>query len=147
MANPLATNWSKLYSNPTRHEEALEPHVAALGRPYRFQHPFWSAWAIADFAFPLDQVVIEVDGESHFRPSQRVKDRERTKRLEAMGWRVFRCTNDEVEEDVEGVIARFVEWRDSGAPSTHVSYSGEAESTPRRPRASPAPKTRGRQRP
>ena len=32
--------WAKLYSKPTEAETALEPAIASLGTPYRFQHPF-----------------------------------------------------------------------------------------------------------
>ncbi len=92
--NPMWARWVRLYAG-TRPEIALEPAVAALGRPYRFQHPLWHLGLFPDFALTLDRVIIEVDGDEHRTAEGRAKDAERTRRLGDDGWRVVRCSNEE----------------------------------------------------
>lgn len=103
--NPVIRNWWWLYQNMTGPELALEPLVAALGRPYRVQHPLVVPGAgkggrakhyFADFALidPGDRILIEVDGGSHLRPAQIAADRERDAQLFALGWRTVRLSNE-----------------------------------------------------
>lgn len=104
--------WFKLYSTPTEAELAIEPAIAALGHPYRAQHPLPSlGWVIPDFVVfdrGLDQPgwIIEVDGESHRRKGVAAKDAARTAKLEAAGWQVTRCLNEEAISDPKGTITR-----------------------------------------
>lgn len=100
--------WAKLYSNPTEAEYALEPAVAALGVPYRFQHPLWGLKVFPDFVLPRHKVVIEVDDPSHERKKKQREDAERTARLNKHGWIVVRCTNDEALNDPYGTIERLI---------------------------------------
>lgn len=100
--------WAKLYSNPTEAEAALEPAIAALGVPYRFQHPLWGLRVFPDFVIPSAKLVIEVDDPGHRRTAQRKKDAERTRMLNRHGWTVVRCTNEEAIEDPEGTVERVV---------------------------------------
>lgn len=113
MASRFLSYWAKLYNNPTRPELALEPAVARLGIPYRAQHPMFQLGAILDFAVYPDGlarpgVALEVDGESHRRAAQIKKDIERTAKLEALGWRVARCTNEEALADPDAAVARMM---------------------------------------
>lgn len=96
--------WAKLYTKPTEAEQALEPAIAALGKPYRAQHPVFAAGCIVDFALLGPKIVIEVDGTSHQSQEAQRKDRERTLKLEALGWVVVRCTNREAKEDPEAAV-------------------------------------------
>lgn len=100
--------WSKLYSQPTPAEQALEPAIAALGTRYRFQHPIWALRLFPDFVLLDHRVVIEVDDPSHRTSKKRKADAERTKRLERAGWRVVRCTNEEAIEDPVGTVERLL---------------------------------------
>lgn len=104
--NPVLQNWDWLYQNPTPAERALEPHVAKLGIPYRFQHKVWNY--IIDFALPTVKVAIEVDDKSHNRADKRRKDAERSEWLSRRGWRVVRTTNDEVLADPAAALDRLV---------------------------------------
>ena len=84
----------------------MEKAVAALGVPYRFQHlvmPY-----ILDFALPDQMVAIEVDGPSHFTTKGVESDRERTAKLEARGWTVVRCRNEDAVKDPVGTLARIL---------------------------------------
>ncbi|CAO1653045.1 hypothetical protein NYA22BAC_02116 [Parasphingorhabdus sp. NYA22] len=59
---------------------------------------------VADFAARSLSLVIELDGGQH-SPS---KDAERTKVIEAHGYRVIRFWNNDVMENVEGVLETIV---------------------------------------
>lgn len=100
--------WVRLYRG-TRAELALEPAVAALGRPYRFQHPVWELGVFPDFVLTADGWIIEVDGEEHFTPAGLAADEERTRRLVAAGYRgVVRCTNREAVEAPYATVNRMM---------------------------------------
>jgi len=64
---------------------------------------------IADFYSPQDRVVIEIDGDSHFDAQGMMYDAERDAYMNALGIRVFRFTNREVMENMEGVLQRIRE--------------------------------------
>lgn len=98
--------WAKCYYG-TPAELALEPHVAALGIPYRTQYPMflWGGRYFPDFALPTIGWIIEVDDPSHDTDEKRKTDDERTAALEAKGWRVLRCTNEQALTTPTSVIA------------------------------------------
>lgn len=104
--------WAKLYSDATPAERSLEPAVASMGRPYRFQHALFALGVFPDFALIHDKVVIEVDDPSHNTARRRKADAERTRKLEAHGWRVLRCTNEEALEDPYGTVTRLMKAAD-----------------------------------
>ena len=108
--NPLhLKRWAGHYSNPTPAEAALEPALASLGVPYRFQHPVWALGIFPDFVLLRDRLVIEVDDKSHRGRAKMKADAERTAKLEKLGWRVVRCTNEEALDNpyrtVDGLMA------------------------------------------
>ena len=57
---------------------------------------------IADFCVPRKKIIIELDGGQHL--DQEEYDAERTKFLESKGYRVIRFWNDEVMNDIDGVL-------------------------------------------
>jgi very-short-patch-repair endonuclease len=61
---------------------------------------------ILDFYCPAARFVIELDGPVH--DQQRERDAARSAVLEARGYRVIRFRNDEVFDDLAGVLARIV---------------------------------------
>jgi very-short-patch-repair endonuclease len=87
----LLRRHAALYANPTPAELAIEPAVASLGTPYRFNHALWALGVFPDFVLLRQRLVIEVDGKEHRTPSGRRKDEARTKKLNAAGWSVVRC--------------------------------------------------------
>lgn len=93
--NLLLSRWAKLYSQQTPAEAAIEPALASLGVPYRFQHPLWALGVFPDYVLLDDRVVIEVDDPSHNTKRKREADEARTAKLQKAGWRVVRCTNAE----------------------------------------------------
>lgn len=86
--------WAGLY-NGTPAEHALEPAIASLGVPYRFQHPVWALGLFPDFVLLKERLVIEVDDASHRTAAKRKADQARTQKLAGAGWKVVRCTNEE----------------------------------------------------
>jgi very-short-patch-repair endonuclease len=104
----MLRRWAALYSQPTEAERAIEPAIASLGVPYRFNHPLWALRCFPDFVLPQHRVVIEVDDSSHARAAKRKADEERTQKLNGAGWSVVRCWNDEALADPYGTVDRLM---------------------------------------
>lgn len=100
------SKWAQLYADQTVSESALEPAVAALGRPYRFQHPIFSKHYFVDFALMEDKIIIEVDGRSHNSAAAKEADAVRTAEIEKLGWTLVRCKNEDAQKDPAGTVAR-----------------------------------------
>jgi very-short-patch-repair endonuclease len=59
---------------------------------------------IADFLCFEAKLIIEIDGATHGEAHEIVYDERRTAFLEAQGYRVMRCTNMDVFENLTGVL-------------------------------------------
>lgn len=70
------------------------------GKKFRRQHPVGKF--ILDFACIEAKLAIEVDGSQHFELQH--QDHQRTACLEAQGWKVLRFWNNDVLQNVEGVL-------------------------------------------
>lgn len=126
-------NWAALYKG-TPSEWAIEPAIASLGRPYRWQHPLWGLSLFPDFVLHADRVVIEIDDERHFTAAGLIKDKARTAKLEQAGWAVVRCTNQDAVADPYGCVDRMMAaagltYR-TRAPSPEPHESSESPSGP-----------------
>lgn len=141
MGNPMLGYWYRLYMKQTRHEELLEHRLCLMGVRYRTQHPFLSINAFPDFYLPDHALVIEVDDPKHNEPERIKKDRERTKALAGLGIKVIRFTNQEVEQNIKGVM-------DSIRAAVFSSLRVDTASTPSLPKppesTPPNKKKRGR---
>src|SRR6185503_2282669 len=71
-----------------------------LGVTFRRQHAVGNY--IADFCSPKAKLIIELDGSQHLE--QEEYDEERTKYLEMLGYKVIRFWNNDVTNNIEGVI-------------------------------------------
>lgn len=118
--------WAKLYEQ-TDSERAIEPAIAALGRRYRSQHPFWGMSAFADFALIDDKIVIEIDGRSHDAPAQKEKDLLHMMKWSQMGWQVARITNEMAVRDPEGAIRAALQVRPDGTLQVRPPVATEAQ--------------------
>ena len=67
---------------------------------FRRQHAIGNY--IPDFCSPKAKLVIELDGSQHLE--QEEYDKERTELLEAQGYKVLRFWNNDVMNNIEGVI-------------------------------------------
>ncbi len=102
--SPKITGTAKnLRKNLTDTERLLWKHLRARqleGIKFRRQEPIGKF--IVDFVSLEKQIVIEVDGGQHSVNEQ--KDRERDKWLRNEGFKVLRFWNNEVLENIDGVL-------------------------------------------
>lgn len=105
--NPVLEKWQRLYNRPTKAEQILEPYVAKLGIPYRFQHLVYHY--VTDYCLPTVKTVVELDGLEHKRKDRQLKDAERTAWFKKHGWQVIRIDDTEVFDDPAGALNRAME--------------------------------------
>ena len=72
------------------------------GQKFRRQHPIGPY--IVDFACVQALLVVEVDGATHATPEEIAYDRRRTRFLRKQGWFVYRATNPDIYENLNGVL-------------------------------------------
>ena len=63
---------------------------------------------IVDFYCSELNLVIEIDGESHY--NKEVHDKRRQHYLESLGLRVIRFDDDQVKQDMDGVLSTLDSW-------------------------------------
>jgi adenine-specific DNA-methyltransferase len=78
-----------------------------MGCKFRRQHPIEPY--VVDFYCHAARLAIELDGGEHNEPAARARDEERTRFLEARGIRVLRFWNNEVFNNLEGVLQTIYE--------------------------------------
>lgn len=99
---PLAKTLRK---NQTYAENLLWLHIKnrqILNINFRRQRPLGKY--IVDFISREHKLIIEIDGGHHNDNLERYKDEVRTKYLESQGYKVIRFWNNEVSENLEGVL-------------------------------------------
>ncbi|WP_040005508.1 endonuclease domain-containing protein [Fibrisoma limi] len=74
------------------------------GFRFKAQHPFYTF--IADFYCHAAKLIIELDGAVHESTEQKEYDDNRTHVLNEFGVTVLRFTNDDIFNDIKGVLAR-----------------------------------------
>ncbi len=72
------------------------------GHRFRRQHPIGNF--ILDFVCLDRRLVVEVDGGHHSEPEQLVRDRARDHWLASQGYKVVRVDNQEVFDNLDGVL-------------------------------------------
>ena len=96
-------------SNPTEAEKVLWEVVRGKnleGHKFRRQHVIGNF--IADFVCLSSQLIIEIDGEIHQLPANKISDIERTIELNKLGFEVIRFTNNEVLGNTEEVANKII---------------------------------------
>jgi very-short-patch-repair endonuclease len=78
-----------------------------LGHKFRRQYSVGPY--VIDFHCPAMKLAVEIDGDSHFQEEAKENDRHRAAFIESFGIRFLRFTNEEVYEDLEGVLAAIVQ--------------------------------------
>ena len=95
-------NARKLRKEPTPAEIKLWAYIRSdqLGVNFRRQHAIGNY--IPDFCCVKKKLIIELDGSQHLEQAE--YDAERTKYFESLGYKVNRCWNNDVINDINGVI-------------------------------------------
>lgn len=125
--NPaLITFARELRRDATKAEEILWQCLRAKrlnGLKFRRQHPL-GAHYIADFYCPATGVAVELDGQVHNSRRARWADGIRHGQLQTAGVRVVRFRNEQVAQDLEGVLREIAE---TCAERLTLSLSPQAE--------------------
>jgi len=90
--------------NPTDAEIILWQELRRRTVNTKFFRQYIIADYIVDFVSIQHMLVIEIDGAYHSEPVQQEYDEGRTERLESLGFRVLRFSNEEVLNKIEVVI-------------------------------------------
>jgi very-short-patch-repair endonuclease len=102
------TNSRELRHNPTPAEAKLWRFLRAHqtnGIHFRRQHAI--GHYIVDFCAPREKLIIELDGSQHLE--QHAYDNERSEFLQSKGYRVLRFWNNDVMNDLDGVMRVILE--------------------------------------
>ena len=102
---PIAkTNAKYLRKNLTDAEQRLWQYIRKeqLGVKFRRQQPIGKY--IVDFVCQPKKLVIELDGGQHNEVENITKDNDRTEYLKSIGYKVLRIWNNDVFENIEGVV-------------------------------------------
>ncbi|WP_010446896.1 endonuclease domain-containing protein [Vibrio rotiferianus] len=101
---------SRLRVNMPKPEKVLWQRIRRkqLGLKFRRQHGIGRY--IVDFYCTELNLVIEIDGDSHFSDEGKEKDAMRDAFLEALGIEVLRFTNEEVMNQTESVLERIMQF-------------------------------------
>ena len=119
----LTTNARSLRQNQTRAEALLWSHLRnrqLVGLKFRRQYRIGSY--IADFACIELRLVIELDGGQHSEAT--AEDTARSRILKLNGWRVLRFWNNEVFNNLEGVLESIRAELTRPHPNPLPSHSG-----------------------
>jgi very-short-patch-repair endonuclease len=103
MASDLTKNAKKLRRNPTRAESLLWNKIRAKqieGIKFRRQQPIGNY--IVDFVSFEKKIIIELDGGQHAKAKK--KDSKRDKLLTENGFTVLRFWNNDIFNNLEGVL-------------------------------------------
>ena len=95
----------RLRANSTDAEKRLWYHLRqmpALGTHFRRQVPIGPY--VVDFACLAARLIVELDGSQHGAAKNELRDRIRTQWLESEGYRVMRVWNNDVRENIGGVM-------------------------------------------
>ncbi|MCR5395466.1 MAG: endonuclease domain-containing protein [Bacteroidales bacterium] len=90
--------------HPTESESVLWNVLKSRGLGVPFLRQFIIDQYIVDFVYKKGKLVIEVDGGYHSEPRQAIEDENRTRRLQYLGYRVLRFTNEDIVFNIDYVI-------------------------------------------
>ncbi len=95
----------KLRTDPTAAEKQLWLLLQSRqieGFKFRRQHGIGKY--IVDFYCPKANLIIEIDGDSHFEPGARKKDAKREQYLKDNNFQILRFTDNDIFNSIEDVI-------------------------------------------
>jgi len=99
-----------LRKDQTIPEEILWQHLRNKKmRGIKFKRQFSVGIFVLDFYAPSIQLVIEVDGPIHLRKENQEYDEDREKGLKALGLKIIRFSNHDVENNIHEVLKKISE--------------------------------------
>lgn len=106
----LLTKRTRLRNSMTPQEIILWSRLRReqLGCKFRRQHAIGNY--IVDFYCPRKKLIVELDGWQHTREKDIKYDAKRTQYFEMLGLKVLRFWNNEINNNLEGVILKIEEW-------------------------------------
>lgn len=101
-----------LRQNQTPQEQKLWNMIRnnQLGVKFKRQHPIGNY--IVDFVCREKWLIIELDGSQHNEEKNIISDNERTLYLNSSGFKVIRFWNNDVDNNIEGVILEIKKYID-----------------------------------
>ena len=93
-------------NNMTEAESAFWSLAKGSGLGEKCRRQYIIGKYIVDFFFRKSMLIVELDGGYHFTEEQQKEDAIRQDRLEHMGYKVLRFTNEEVLFNTESVISK-----------------------------------------
>ncbi len=109
------TKAKNLRKNSTIQEQKLWSLIRnkqLKGLKFTRQYPIGNY--IVDFACRKEKIIIELDGGQHNEEENIKYDIKRTKYLEGLGYRVIRFWNTDIDNNIEGVYERLIDFIDNG---------------------------------
>ena len=125
MYGMLKERAEEMRKNPTEAEKVLWEALSANGLDVKFRQQHIIEDFIVDFYCNEYKVTVEVDGGYHNEADQMKSDKERTARLNELGYTELRFTNEEVLCDLDNVLKKIKTFC-SGTPSPSGEGLGEA---------------------
>ena len=96
-------------NNPTEAETLLWNYLKNNGLGVTFKRQHIIGDYITDFVCMDSKLIVELDGGYHQLPQQQTNDAERTNWLENKGYKIIRFTNEELFENIDGVLEKIKE--------------------------------------
>ena len=124
---PLKATARSLRKRQTKSEKLLWQALRSRkldGLKFLRQHPI--GHSIVDFYCHEKRLVIEIDGGIHLNVDVKDRDKIRQKMIEDYDIRFFRCTTNEVESNLEGVLAGILKTVAPSAPLPSISREGKS---------------------
>ncbi|MCO6456736.1 MAG: endonuclease domain-containing protein [Pirellulaceae bacterium] len=96
----------QLRIQPTEAERCLWYFLRAEKLGVKFRRQAAIGAYIVDFVCFAHRLIVELDGPQHLEPAEQQHDAQRTQWLAGRGFRVLRFRNQELDEDIQQVVAR-----------------------------------------
>ena len=129
--SPILHHARRMRREPTKSERLLWQKLRGRqlgGYKFRRQHPI--APYIVDFYCAQTKLIVELDGDIH--TFQEAYDAERTAYLEAQGYLVMRFWNNQVFQEIDGVLSAILDACESPSPQPSPQRGEGASSLPLR---------------
>lgn len=123
--NEMLWRARRLRRDMTDAERLLWSRLRASQLGAKFRRQMWLLGFVADFASVEATLVIEVDGGQHDR--ERARDERRERAMSGLGYRTLRFWNNDVLENLDGVVAII---QDAVPSPSHPAGAGRAPPSP-----------------